>query len=89
MSAITSWRLSPQVWKQIQVVEKHFSGGVEMSMMKIEALCCIGRHQEAYALTTALMRSNAGQEGLLFWRAKCLYYMDQVGLLRCGANLGW
>jgi DnaJ homolog subfamily C member 7 len=67
-----------QVWKQIQMIEKHMSAGDEMTMMKIEALCCIGRHNEAYALTTSLMRTNARYPGLLFWRAKCLYYMDQV-----------
>ena len=67
-----------QVWKQIQEVEKHFSGGVEMAMMKVEALCCMGRHSESYAVTTSLMRSHPNREGLLFWRAKCLYYMDQV-----------
>jgi tetratricopeptide (TPR) repeat protein len=69
-----------QVWKQLQIVEKHIvgGGGVDVLMMKVEALCCIGKHSEAYALTTQLMRSHPSREGLLFWRAKCLYYMDQV-----------
>jgi hypothetical protein len=49
-----------------------------MVMMKIEALCCIGKHNESYALTTTMMRTNSRYPGLLFWRAKCLYYMNQV-----------
>lgn len=35
----------------------------------------LGRYEEAFALSTALMRQNPNQANLLFWRAKCLYYM--------------
>ena len=67
-----------QVWKQLQIVEKHMSFGPDITMMKIEALACIGKASEAYALTNSMMRSNSRYPGLLFWRAKSLYYMDQV-----------
>jgi hypothetical protein len=36
-----------QVWKQLQIVEKHMSGGVELSMMKVGAArAIVHQHQQ-------------------------------------------
>jgi len=67
-----------QTWRQIEIVEKSLPGIADIQMIKVESLCGLGRYQEAYSLTTSLMRTNSRLQGLLFWRAKCLYYMNQM-----------
>ena len=46
--------------------EAHVRGGYDHDG---QALACIGKASEAYALTTFMMRSNSRYPGLLFWRA--------------------
>jgi len=67
-----------QTWRQVELVEKSISQSADVTMIKIQALCGIGRYHEAYNVSTSLMRVNSRVPGLLFWRARSLYYMDQM-----------
>jgi hypothetical protein len=41
----------------------------------MEALMNLSKFEEAFALSNTLMRQNPNMANLLYWRAKCLYYM--------------
>uniref|UniRef100_A0A7S1B407 Uncharacterized protein n=1 Tax=Corethron hystrix TaxID=216773 RepID=A0A7S1B407_9STRA len=74
----------------------------DAKLVRAEALCAVGRSEEAYAATGALMRSAAANSGtsdrtndLLIVRAKCLYQMGNLDdsmkhlrQVRCGAFFG-
>lgn len=42
---------------------------------QMEALMNLSKFEEAFALSNTLMRQNPNMANLLYWRAKCLYYM--------------
>lgn len=63
---------------QIDLVLAFAPSWKEARLVKCDALICMNRMDEAYAITTSLMRSGLERNGdLLMMRVKCLYNMGE------------
>lgn len=51
---------------------------VGVETMKVEALMGLGKHEEAYTLSSVLIRSSQNNPALLITRARCLYLMGNL-----------
>ncbi|CAM9649340.1 unnamed protein product [Discosporangium mesarthrocarpum] len=50
----------------------------DLKILKVECLMNVGRHEEAYSLSTALIRHVQNSPKLLIARARCLYLMGNL-----------
>lgn len=50
----------------------------ELKLMKVECLMGMGKHEEAYAMSSALIRNSQNNSKLLITRARCLYLMGNL-----------
>lgn len=50
----------------------------ELKLMKVECLMGLGKHEEAYAMSSALIRNSQNNSKLLITRARCLYLMGNL-----------
>ena len=57
--------------------QEHCAASKDLKQMKAEALVGTGKYDEAYALTTSLLRNDAKDPKALFWRAKAQYYRGE------------
>ena len=57
--------------------QEHCAASKDLKQMKAEALVGTGKYDEAYALTTSLLRNDSKDAKALFWRAKAQYYRGE------------
>lgn len=50
----------------------------ELKLMKVDCLMAMGKHEEAYAMSSALIRHSQNNSKLLITRARCLYLMGNL-----------
>ncbi|CAM9919626.1 unnamed protein product, partial [Laminaria digitata] len=50
----------------------------ELKLMKVDCLMRLGKHDEAYAMSSILIRQNQSNSSLLITRASCLYLMGNL-----------
>lgn len=50
----------------------------ELKLLKVECLMGMGKHEEAYAMSSALIRHSQNNSKLLITRARCLYLMGNL-----------
>ncbi|CAM9184983.1 unnamed protein product [Ectocarpus sp. 6 AP-2014] len=50
----------------------------ELKMIKVECLMGMGKHEEAYAMSSTLIRNSQNNSKLLITRARCLYLMGNL-----------
>ncbi|CAN0157344.1 unnamed protein product [Ectocarpus sp. 12 AP-2014] len=50
----------------------------ELKLIKVECLMGMGKHEEAYAMSSALIRNSQNNSKLLITRARCLYLMGNL-----------
>ena len=57
--------------------QEHCAASKELKQMKAEALVMSGKFDEAYAITTSLLRNDSKDPKALFWRGKAQYYRGE------------
>ncbi|CAM9935523.1 unnamed protein product, partial [Scytosiphon promiscuus] len=50
----------------------------ELKLLKVDCLMGVGKHEEAYAMSSALVRNSQNNSKLLITRAQCLYLMGNL-----------
>lgn len=50
----------------------------ELKLIKVDCLMAMGKHEEAYAISSALIRHSQNNSKLLITRARCLYLMGNL-----------
>ncbi|CBJ26057.1 Heat shock protein 40 like protein [Ectocarpus siliculosus] len=50
----------------------------ELKLIKVECLMGMGKHEEAYAMSSTLIRNSQNNSKLLITRARCLYLMGNL-----------
>ncbi|CAM9818129.1 unnamed protein product, partial [Hapterophycus canaliculatus] len=50
----------------------------ELKLLKVDCLMGVGKHEEAYAMSSALIRHSQNNSKLLITRAQCLYLMGNL-----------
>lgn len=50
----------------------------ELKLLKVDSLMGVGKHEEAYAMSSALIRNSQNNSKLLITRAQCLYLMGNL-----------